>query len=192
MTFLSKISKEEIAELPKKQFEGEIRIVQSTEGLSEALGFLSQFEAVGFDTESKPSFKKGKNNKVALLQLSTVNLAYLIRMNCLGLPDILLDFLMNDQIKKIGVAINDDMHELRRLKSFEPGGFIDLQKMVEDYGIEDKSLKKLAANILGIRISKSQRLSNWENGHLSEAQQRYAATDAWVCLEIYNKLIEMG
>ena len=125
---------------------------------------------------------------MALLQLSTSQRAFLFRLNCINMPEELCEILGNPAIYKAGVAIHDDIGGLQRLKKFVPAGFIDLQDYVKDFGIEDNSLKKLAANILGIRISKRQQTSNWEQKMLTQAQIEYAATDAWVCYEIFRKL----
>jgi ribonuclease D len=144
---------------------------------------------LGFDTETKPSFRKGHKNKVSLIQFSTVNTAYLFRINKIGFPDELARILADAGITKIGVAVRDDIRYLRTLKKFNPDGFVDLQNYVKEFGIESSGLKKLTAIVLGFRISKRQQVTDWEAKELSEAQQIYAATDAWVCREIYMKLI---
>ncbi|HUV01042.1 MAG TPA: 3'-5' exonuclease, partial [Bacteroidales bacterium] len=144
---------------------------------------------LGFDTETRPSFRKGRKNKVSLIQLATGDLSCLFRINKIGIPEELIELLANPEVIKAGVAIHDDIRFLKGVKKFIPSGFIDLQKFVKDYGIESSGLKKLAAIILGFRISKSQQVTDWEADSLTEAQQVYAATDAWVCYEIYSKLI---
>jgi ribonuclease D len=149
---------------------------------------LKNEKFLGFDTETKPSFKKGENNYVSLLQLSSADRAFLFRLNKIGLPPCLLDIMEDENIKKIGVAIKDDISALQKHALFTPNGFVDLQNIVKDFGIKSKSLKKLAGLILGFNISKRQRLSNWEKDALTEAQIKYAATDAWVCHLIYHKL----
>ena len=106
------------------------------------------------------------------------------------MPASLCRLLSDDRIVKVGAAVHDDLRGLKRLHGFEPGAFVDLQKIGWEYGIRDKAVKKMAANILGIRISKTQQLSNWEAERLSEPQQRYAATDAWVCREMYLRLLK--
>ena len=143
---------------------------------------------LGIDTETKPSFKKGISHKVALLQLSSSSTAWLIRLNSVVLSDELIDIMEDPGIQKIGVALRDDLKALLRLRKFSPAGFIDLQDMAKKAGIEEFSLKKLAALTLNIRISKKQRLSNWEAPTLTEGQAHYAATDAWVALEIYKAM----
>jgi ribonuclease D len=149
---------------------------------------LSGEELLGFDTETKPTFKKGRKNKVSLIQLSTGTLACLFRINKLGLPDELIDLLSDPGVIKAGVAVHDDIRFLKGVKKFEPSGFIDLQTFVKDYGIQSSGLKKLAAIVLGFRISKRQQVTDWEANQLTEAQEIYAATDAWVCHQIYKKL----
>jgi ribonuclease D len=182
------IDKEELAELPLIQFEGEITLVESREEYLASLEYLSQQSALGFDTETKPAFKKGVVNEVALLQLATEERAFLFRLNKMGLPNGLKGILENSDILKIGVAIRDDIKGLQKLNNFRPGGFVDLQEHVKGYGIQDFSLKKLSAIVLGYRISKAQRVTNWEAPDLTEAQQIYAATDAWVSHRIFESL----
>jgi ribonuclease D len=184
--FKESITKEELIDLPLRWFEGEIVVVDNHEKLAQALEILSKASAIGFDTETKPAFKKGVFNKVALLQLSVKSHAFLFRLNRIGLPVEVCKILSNPKIIKPGVAINDDIKALIKLKAFKPKGFIELQDHAKSLGINDFSLKKLAAITCGFRISKGQQLSNWEADRLSEAQQIYAATDAWAALEIFE------
>jgi ribonuclease D len=188
--FKPTITKEEIAELPVQKFEGEIFYIDTIENFEIHIGDLKNERVLGFDTETKPTFKKGALNKVSLLQLSTSAKAYLFRLNKIGLPKALASILANNSIIKVGVAIHDDIVSLRKLKEFKPNGFIDLQQFVKDYGILDNGLKKLTANILDFKISKRQQTSNWEAEELNQAQIEYAATDAWVCCEIYKTLMQ--
>ena len=146
---------------------------------------IEQIKILGFDTETRPSFKKGQRHKVSLLQLADDRSAWLFRLNMIGLPPELAAMLADPDIIKIGVAIHDDIKALRNLRPFEPGGFVDLQTVVADHGIKQLGLKKLSAIVLGFSISKSQQVSNWEAPALTEPQQLYAATDAWVCRRIY-------
>jgi len=184
------IDKDELMELPLIQFEGEISLVESKEDYLASIEYLSRQSLLGFDTETKPAFKKGVYNEVALLQLATEDRAFLFRLNKIGLGNSLKRILENPEIKKIGVAIRDDIKGLQKLNNFTPGGFVELQDRVKDYGIQDFSLKKISAIVLGQRISKSQRVTNWEAPDLTEAQQIYAATDAWVSHRIYQSLNE--
>jgi ribonuclease D len=189
--FQKQITKEEIYELPLKAFEGEVVVVEDKETLKEVLPELRRQAVLGFDTETKPNFKKGikNNNRVALLQLASAEKAYLFRLNKLGFPGILKDLMADDTIIKIGAAIKEDIKCLQEIKDFEPAGFVELQNYVKGFGIESSSVKKLTAIVLNFRISKNQQLSNWENGKLTPAQMRYAATDAWVCHQIYSSLL---
>lgn len=182
------IDKDELAEMPLIQFEGEIMLVETKEDYLTSIEYLAQQKMLGFDTETKPAFKKGVVYEVALLQLATKDRAFLFRLNKIGLPNGLKSILENPDIEKIGVAIRDDIKGLQKLNNFKPGGFIELQEHVKDYGIQDFSLKKLSAIVLGYRISKAQRVTNWEALELSEAQQIYAATDAWISHRIYESL----
>ena len=190
--FQEEISKEEILGLPLKKFEGEVVVIESAENLKDIVDELKSQSVLGFDTETKPNFIKGvsNGNQVALLQLSSSNKAYLIRLNIIGLPQLIADILADENILKIGVAIKEDIRGLRKLTAFTPGSFIDLQVYVKAFGIKNSSLKKLTAIVLNFRISKSQQLSNWEGKPLKDKQIRYAATDAWVCYEIYKMLRE--
>lgn len=186
--FVPGMTRDEIYTLPLRQFEGSIRLIDSMQELERNLPFFSSNRLVGFDTESKPSFRKGQHNKVALLQLANNDLALLIRLNKLGLPEQVARFLSDARILKTGVALREDLAGLKQIRSFVPGNFTDLQSYVKDFGIEANSLRTLAAIVLGFRISKSQQVTNWESEKLSESQLVYAATDAWVCYEIYTRL----
>ncbi|WP_299578123.1 3'-5' exonuclease [uncultured Sunxiuqinia sp.] len=187
--FIESITKEALAELPLHAFDGKIVLVDSQEQLEKAIAYLRDQDVLGFDTETKPSFKRGQVHQVALLQLSTSDKAFIFRINKIGLPNALKDILADEQIAKVGVAIRDDIKALQKINRFTPQGFIELQDEVKGYGIQDFSLKKITGIVLGFRISKSQRLSNWEADELTEAQLSYAATDAWVACEIFNSLI---
>ncbi len=187
--FKESITKEELVELPLKWFEGEIVIVEDEKTLEQAVEYLEQQSIIGFDTETKPAFKKGVFNKVALLQLSTEERAFLIRTNKIGLPREICDILSNPDIIKPGVAIRDDIKGLQIWRQFTPAGFVELQDRAEELGIQNFSLKKLTAIACGFRISKGQQLTNWEADFLTEKQQRYAATDAWTSLEIYKNFL---
>ena len=189
--FKISVAQEEIDKLPLGTFPGEIRVIDKP-GLDyeRAIFYLRRQTILGFDTESRPVFSPGqRNNGVALLQLSGPKRAYLFRLQTLGMRKSLCAILASENILKIGAAALDDVRGLQRLHGFKAAGFIDLQKIAWEWGIRDKSVKKLAANILGCRISKAQQLSNWEAETLTEAQCRYAATDAWVCREMYIKLL---
>lgn len=183
------IDKKLISEMPKVTFPGRIIIIYSEEEARKAVAYLNRCEVVGVDTETRPSFKKGKINDVALLQISTHDTCFLFRLNRIGIPDFLEEFLLND-VLKIGLSLRDDFNMLRRANKKDPrvGNWIELQDYVGRFGIEEKSLQKIYAILFGKKISKSQRLSNWEADVLTEAQQQYAATDAWATLEIYLKL----
>lgn len=188
--FSESITKEALADLPLHAFDGEIFLVENEHQYHAAIDYLKDQEVLGFDTETKPSFKRGQVNQVALLQLATSEKAFIFRINKIGLPNRLKTILSSEQIVKVGVAIRDDIKALQKVSPFTPRGFIELQDEVKDHGIQDFSLKKITGIVLGFRISKSQRLSNWESDDLTEAQLSYAATDAWVSCEIFNSLIE--
>ena len=188
----NKITKAEIAAMPKVQFSGRIFVIYTEADAEKAVEYLKTQHIVGVDTETRPSFKRGMSHKVALLQIATLDTCFLFRLNRIGMPVFLQDFLMGDTLK-IGLSLKDDFMMLRRRKEVhaEEGNWIELQDYVGRFGIEDRSLQKIFANLFGQKISKSQRLSNWEAETLTESQMNYAATDAWACVEIYNCLAEM-
>lgn len=186
--FEARIDSEKFKEFPKIQFTGKTVVASSVDDIQQWIPLLITESILGFDTESKPSFKKGQNNGISLLQLANSQLAVLIQLKATGIPDILKNLLENQSIIKVGVAIHDDIKGMAKFRRFNPNGFIDLQKVAPKFGIEELSVKKLAAVVLGATISKGQQLSNWEAENLTESQIRYAATDAWICREIYLKL----
>ncbi len=188
MGFIASISNDEVAALEAVHFDGRIVVVDTTDALTKACKELSRQSLIGFDTETRPSFTAGVTNKVALLQLSTDECCYLIRLNKLPLSREILSILSNGNIAKIGADVKNDITALNRLRHFTAKGFIDLQDEVVKYGIEDKSLRKISGIVLGKKVSKAQRLSNWAAKQLTPQQQMYAATDAWVCIEIYHRL----
>lgn len=188
---VSNISKEEISGLPIASFDGRIIVVQTASEVESALSYLYKCSAVGFDTETRPAFKKGQKNKISLLQLASEDTCFLFRLNHIGFPDSLIEFLSDEKVSKIGLSLKDDYAAIRKRHSLDPSGFVDLQQMVQDYGISDQSLQKIYAILFGEKISKSQRLSNWDVDILSDAQKKYAALDAFACLRIYNKLKEL-
>lgn len=185
----SSISKEAIEELPLSQFGGVITVVEDVSAIDNIVAKLQKERYLGFDTETRPSFKKGEGNRISLVQISTSDEAYLFRLNKTGIPASLIRLFENKSILKIGVGIRDDLRGLNKLVKFKPGGFVELQDMVKAFGIDVFSLKGLAALVLNVRVSKRQRLSNWEADELTTAQIDYAATDAWVALRIFNELM---
>ena len=172
-TYSENITIEEIKELNLSWFEGEIFLVDNMDKFYQVIPKLKKSKLLGFDTETKPSFKKGRKNKVSLLQLSDDKIACLFRINRIGLPDELAEILSDPEIIKKNLISQ-----------------LTAPVFVRNYGIECSGLKKLTAIILGFRISKSQQVTDWEAKQLSEPQLIYAATDAWVCHEIYKRLID--
>lgn len=182
------ISKESLSGMPTAHFRGQITVVDTPEAIEAAIARLYAQPVVGFDTETRPNFHKGDSHKVALMQVSTLDRCWLFRINRTGLNDTLVKWLSDPGLIKVGLSLKDDFHQLRQLRDFEPGGFVELQKMVRDYRITDASLQKIYGILFGQRISKGQRLTNWEAPRLAEPQQAYAALDAYACLAIYNYL----
>lgn len=188
LMFAQNISKEDINLLPLGKFEGDIVIIDKLSQIAAAFEVINQHAFVGFDTETKPVFVRGESNQVSLLQIAIPSQVFLVRIHLTGLTKEIIDFFENDRIKKLGVGLRDDLIFLQRIAPFEPAGFIELNQMVNTLEIEANGLRKLAAIILGFRISKNAQVSNWEAPVLHEKQLVYAATDAWVCLEMFNKI----
>ncbi len=180
------IAKQEVSTLPVAAFGGRIITIQTEADTDKAVAYLMNYSMVGVDTETRPSFVSGHNHKVALLQVSTDEVCFLFRLNYIGLPASLQQFLEDKRVMKIGLSLKDDFGALHKRSSFEPGAFLELQQYVADFGIDDKSLQRVYAILFGQRISKAQRLSNWEAEVLNDKQKLYAATDAWACLKIYE------
>lgn len=192
MIFKSDFKKEDINNLPLIKFEGKIVVIVNEEQLEESLREVYKYPNVGFDTESKPAFKRGEYNPIALIQIAIPDKVFLIRVNVIGLTDSLLDFLEDANVQKVGIGLRDDLTDLKKIIDFVPAGFVDLSKVAGELGIKHVGVRNLSAILLEGRISKSQQTSNWERDILSEGQLKYAATDAWVCLEIHNLLSEKG
>jgi len=187
----NKFDKALISSLPPINFEGRIVVVISQEEASRAVDFLLSQPLLGVDTETRPSFKRGYQYKVSLLQVATEDICFLFRLNHLGLSPAIIRFLEDTTTPKIGLSWHDDLNGLRKLGTFSPGHFIDLQDHVKEIGIEDLSLQKLYANMMGRKISKRQQLSNWERDILDDKQKMYAATDAWACIQLYKELKQL-
>ncbi len=183
------IPKDVLHTLPPLEYTGGIAVVDTVEQARVALRELRRYKMIGFDTETRPSFKKGHTHKVALMQLATDDFCFLFRLNRLGISDALKEFLEDDTVTKVGLSVHDDFNVLRRsCPDLAPQGFIELQSYVKRFGITDISLQKIYAIVFGQYISKNQRLTNWEASELTPHQQCYAATDAWACLKLYRYL----
>jgi len=189
--FKISVEPDEIEKMQMASFSGEIVVVDHFgRKFLQAVDYLKKQQIIGFDTESRPCFAPNQTHYgVSLLQLSGAEKAFLFRVKKMGMHRKLRKLLADEKIIKVGAAVQDDIRGLQRLAPFDAHRFVDLQKIVWEYGIKDKSVKKMAAIIMGVRISKTQQLSNWEADTLSEAQRKYAATDAWVCREMYLKLL---
>ena len=188
---VDKYDKSLITDLPRVLFDGKIEVIVGIKEAEKAVKYLMKQPLLGFDTETKPSFTKGKMYKVALLQVCSSKLCFLFRLNEMDLPDCLIRLLEDTKITKVALSWHDDLHGLMARRQFNPGSFIDLQDIAAEMGIKDQSLQKLYANILGGKIAKGQQLSNWEADNLTEAQMQYAATDAWACIQLYKEMKRM-
>ncbi len=182
------IAKEQLSVLPVEEYPGRIIVVDTEEDAIKAVEYLSTFKKVGFDTETRPSFKKGRYYKIALMQIATEECCFLFRLNRIHIPASLEELLTSKETLKIGLSLRDDFGAIRKRTSVTPANFLDLQNYVGSFGIEDASLQKIYAILFQKKISKGQRLSNWEADVLTESQKKYAALDAWACLRIYNEL----
>lgn len=186
-----KFDKSIINSLPLVTFPGKIIVVLNEYEAERAVEYLLSCDVLGVDTETRPAFRKGNNHKVALLQVATRKECFLFRLNHLGLPQSLLRLLSNKQVPMVGLSWHDDLMSLHRREQFEPGWFIDIQDIIGNLEIVDKSLQKLYANLFGEKISKRQRLTNWEADVLTERQKEYAAIDAWACIKLYDEIMNL-
>ena len=184
------IDKEVINQMPRVSFQGRIHVIDAISQVKSAVRALRSAGIVGFDTETRPCFKRGERHNAALIQLSTESDAFLFRINKTGIPDVLKQFLEDPTCIKAGLSTGDDFHQIARLTDFHPAGFVEIQQMVKEFEITDMSLQKIYAILFQQKISKNQQLTNWEAAQLTEQQQCYAAIDAWACLRIYHWLKE--
>ena len=187
----NKFDKKSIAELPTVTFPGKTVVVMSESEAEKAVDFLLSNDILGVDTETRPSFKKGESHMVSLLQVSTSNICFLFRLNHIGITPAILRLLENTTVPMVGLSLHDDMLSLHKRVGFTPGNFIDLQDLVGELGIEDLSLQKLYANLFHQKISKRQRLTNWDSDVLNDKQKAYAALDAWACINLYNEILRL-
>lgn len=191
MVIKRSIDKEVLNDLPKAAFTGQIHIVQTPWEAEKAVTYLKKCSLLGIDSETRPSFTKGQSHKVALLQISSEEHCFLFRLNLTGLTLPIITLLESPSVTKVGLSLRDDFMMLHKRAPFEQRSCVELQEYVRAFGIQDKSLQKIYGILFGEKISKSQRLSNWEADVLSEPQKQYAATDAYACLNIYNRLQEL-
>jgi ribonuclease D len=192
MSFQKSITKEELMELPLSEYQGKVVIAANEESITKALEEINQFNVVGFDTEARPTFKKGQIRQISLIQVATDDKVYLLRIMHTGLMKCIIDFMENPKIIKVGIGLDDDFNLLNKLRKFNKKGFLDLNVRFKEIGADNIGARNLAGMMLGIRISKSAQTSNWEAEQYSEKQISYAATDAWICLEIYRELQDLG
>ena len=187
----NKFDKKSIAQLPTVTFPGKTVVVMSESEAEKAVHFLLSQDILGVDTETRPSFKKGESHMVSLLQVSTNDVCFLFRLNHIGITPAILRLLENKAVPMVGLSLHDDMLSLHKRVAFTPGFFIDLQDLVGELGIEDLSLQKLYANLFHQKISKRQRLTNWDSDVLNDKQKAYAALDAWACINLYKEILRL-
>ncbi|MEN8249626.1 MAG: 3'-5' exonuclease [Bacteroidota bacterium] len=190
--FQEYVTPEEVNSLPLTYYEGEIILIRDVDKVAKAVEEIKQSSVVGFDTETRPTFVKGHFNHISLIQLAIPGKVFLFRINITGFAKEIIDLLADENIKKIGVGLRDDLIGLQKIRDFDPVGFVEIHDFVKDLGVRNTGLRKLAAILIGVRISKGQQTSNWENPTLTKSQLRYAATDAWICLAMYNMLDKKG
>ncbi len=191
MNIIPNIEKEQVNQMPVGAFQGKIVVVDTPKLAEKAIAQLQKEQLLGFDTETRPSFSKHTHYKVSLMQIAAENICYLFRLNKIGFPPALEELLTCPSITKVGLSLKDDFYMLRKITNFNQSNFIDIQSIITSYGIKELSLQKIYAILFGEKISKAQRLTNWEADRLTEAQQLYAATDAWATRRIYLKLKTM-
>ena len=190
-TIYNKFDKATINALPLVEYPYKINVILNEYEAERAVDYLLTCDILGVDTETKPAFRRGQNHKVALLQVATREQCFLFRLNHLGLPQSIIRLLSNRMVPMVGLSWHDDIMSLHRRAEFTPGWFIDIQDIIGNIGIEDKSLQKLYANLFGEKISKRQRLTNWEADVLSDKQEEYAAIDAWACINLYDEIMRL-
>ena len=190
-TIYNKFDKATINALPLVEYPYKINVILNEYEAERAVDYLLTCDILGVDTETKPAFRRGQNHKVALLQVATREQCFLFRLNHLGLPQSIIRLLSNRRVPMVGLSWHDDIMSLHRRAEFTPGWFIDIQDIIGNIGIEDKSLQKLYANLFGEKISKRQRLTNWEADVLSDKQKEYAAIDAWACINLYDEIMRL-
>lgn len=183
------ITKEELRDLPLLRYEGKIKLIEDKQEIKKVIRHCREYDIVGFDTETKPTFKKGQYHAVALVQLALKDMVYLIRVSRTGIDEHLINFFEDPDTIKLGIGLRDDIKDLQKMKDFNDAGFLDLNEFAESLEMESIGARKLSGIFLNGRISKSQQVSNWENPRLTPAQMNYAATDAWICIEIYKKML---
>ena len=187
----NRFNKAWLEDLPKVVYNGKIIVVNSSLEAEKAVNYLLSMSILGVDTETRPSFTKNQHYKCSLLQVATHHNCFLFRLNHIGMSPAIIRLLEDTKVPKVGLSWHDDIHSLQELGKFTPGNFIDLQHHMSEIGIEDLSLQKLYANLCGERISKAERLSNWERDILQEKQMMYAAIDAWACIQLYEELVRL-
>lgn len=187
----TKFDKKSINSLPRILFPGKIVLIDKAEDTEEAVNFLLSQPILGVDTETRPSFSKGRVFQVSLLQVSTHDVCFLFRLHLTGITPAIIRFLEDKTVPKVGLSWHDDLLQLHKRAEFKAGYFIELQDEAKKFGLQDMSLQKLYANLFHQKISKAQRLSNWEASELKDSQQAYAATDAWCCIKLYEELLRL-
>ena len=187
-----RLSSDEINAMPLYHYEGRVHLVRTPEELASVMPLLERERVIGFDTETRPSFRKGCVNAPSLVQLATEEAVILVQLSWLPLSEGLAALLSDPLHVKTDVDIGDDMRELSKLHPFTPAGLADVGAVARAQHIPSQGLRTLAANLFGLRISKGPQCSNWSVKVLSQRQILYAATDAWISRAIYLRMLELG
>jgi len=180
-----RLEKETINQFPLIRFHGSVKVAEDSKSFQRYASKLRKQRVLGFDIECKPNFKRGPNNPPALIQLATSDQAFLFRLYPVMKLGPLVEILENPEIIKTGVAVKDDLQNLKKIEELNPDGFEDLAQLAQSLKIEQTGLRNLTAIFFKQRLSKSAQLSNWQKRPLTPSQINYAATDAWISRELY-------
>ncbi len=189
---LQAISRQEIADLPIRRYEGDVVLVSTPDAAEHAMQDIRSEAVVGFDTETRPAFVKGQSYLPCLAQVATARAVYLFRLQHMDASAHLRELLVAHHTAKVGVALAGDLRALRQMFAFEANRVVDPGVIARGHGLEQTGLRNLAGIFLGFRIPKGARTSNWAAARLSPAQINYAATDAWACRELYLRFENLG
>tara|TARA_B000000477_G_scaffold22003_1_gene18855 strand:- start:88 stop:672 length:585 start_codon:yes stop_codon:yes gene_type:complete len=181
-----KLSKNEINSLPQIQFNGDVEVLSSNDNVQAAVNYLMNYDLIGFDTETKPTFVKGPLNPPSIMQLACIDKVYIFQLDNESLYKKLFPILSNENITKCGVSVDRDLIELMYLSPFDPLSFVDLGNIARDNDVPHHGLRGLVAMFLKHRISKGAQISDWSKTVLSQSQITYAATDAWISLKLFE------
>jgi ribonuclease D len=192
LRIMKTITKDEIAGLAIGRYEGTICLVASAQDLERAMQVIRAEQVVGLDTETKPAFQKNQFHLPCLVQIATASEVYLFQLRRMEFSGVLAEVLENPALIKAGVGLANDLSSLKKVFPFEPQNIVDLSRVAQRHGIKQSGIRNLAARLLGFRVSKGSATSNWDRSQLTPKQIAYAATDAWVCRELFLRFQQLG